>query len=109
MRIAERGDDMNERLIIRLLQDGQQLPVSSVTTDGVLMSSEEDNWPSGLVFEFDANNAGTRFQMDRVRKLNGWESFQFKLDCHVESGNLVFTGVRTNGFPSGSYWIRLRI
>ena len=99
---------MNERLIIHLMQDGRQLPVTSLTDDGVTIGSE-DTWPSGLVFEFDGNDLGTKSSINRVRSMNGWDSFQFKLNAHVESGSLVFSGVTANSLPSGTYWFRLRI
>jgi hypothetical protein len=99
---------MNERIVIRLMQNGQQLPVTSVTNDGVTIGSE-DTWPGGLMLEIDGNDAATKFRMDRVRQMNGWESYQFKLDCHTEAGNFIFSGVRANALPFGRYWFRLRI
>lgn len=100
---------MNERLVIRLVQDGRQLPITSLGNEGVIIGTEVDTWPTDLVLEFDADNAVTKFRMDRMRQINGWESFQYKLNLHVEGGDLVVTGVRANALPFGSYWVRLRI
>jgi hypothetical protein len=100
---------MNERLIIRLTQDGKQVSFSSISSDGVIINNEEDTWPSGLGLQFDGANEITRYRMGRVRTINGWETRTYKLDAHIEGGRLVFTGVTAMGLPAGSYWFRLFI
>ena len=43
---------MNERIIIRLTEDGRHLPINSLSTDGVMLRNETDATPRGLVVEF---------------------------------------------------------
>jgi hypothetical protein len=88
---------------------GAELPVSSISNEGVIISNEEDTWPCGLVLEFDGDNPVTRYRMDRIRRINGWGHWEYKLNLHVESGRLVVTGGRSDAMPDGSYWFRLRI
>jgi hypothetical protein len=99
---------MNERLIIQLQQDGNQLPVTGLSNDGISLGNE-DVFPSGLVLQIDGNDAATRQALDRVRVLNDWKPQEFRLDCHVESGDLVFSGVTARALPAGNYGFRLRI
>ena len=98
---------MNERLIIRLTQGGRQVSLTGLSGEGVIINSEEDTWPSGLGLQFDGDNDITRYRMERVRTINGWEPRTYKLDAHLEGGRIVFTGVTAQGLPAGSYWFRL--
>ncbi|MDQ3803675.1 MAG: hypothetical protein M3416_07585 [Acidobacteriota bacterium] len=100
---------MNERLIIRLTEDGRRLLINSLSADGVMLRNETDATPRGLLFEFDGNTQGTKDRMERVRRLHGWEPHQFKLLFHLSDGNLILTGVDHRSLPAGRYWFRLRI
>src|SRR5205085_11662066 len=100
---------MNEKIVGKLMQNGSQLPVTSLSAAGVTLGGEADNWPSGLVLEFDGNNVITRYRMNRVRQMSGWDHREYRLDLQLESGHLVCAGVRADALPAGTYWLRLRI
>ena len=100
---------MNERIRVRLVQNGKQLAINSLTQEGVMLNNEADAWPRGMMLEFDANNPITKSRMDRIRTIRGWDPMQFNLNCMVDSGDLVFSGADHDTLPAGGYWIRLRI
>lgn len=100
---------MNERIIIRLTEDGKHLPINSLSSDGVMLRNETDATPRGLVIEFDQDSPVTKFKMERVRTLRGWHPHIFNLNIQLFDGKLVITGVDPRALPPGRYWFRLRI
>lgn len=100
---------MNERIIIRLTEDGRHLPINSLTGEGLMLRNETDATPRGLVLEFDGNSPATKIRMEQVRKMRDWHPHVFNLDLQVFEGNLVITGVDSRSLPAGLYWFRLRI
>lgn len=100
---------MNERIIIRLTEDGKHLPINSLSSGGVMLRNETDATPRSLVIEFDGDSPATKFRMERVRTLRGWHPYVFKLDLQLFEGNLVITGVDSRSLPPGHYWMRIRI
>ena len=100
---------MNERIRVRLMQNGNQLAINSLNSDGVLLNDEQDAWPRGMMLEFDANNPRTKYRVDRIRTIRGWNPREFKLNVNVEGGDLLFSGVDHDTLPAGVYWIRLRV
>ena len=100
---------MNGTIRVRLLQNGRKLGVNSLNNRGVILQREIDAWPRGLTIEFDANNVITKYRMDRVRQLRGWEPRQFKLNVSVDSGDLVVSGIDHDTLPEGGYWLKVTI
>ncbi|MGH9843160.1 MAG: hypothetical protein ACREEM_30855 [Blastocatellia bacterium] len=100
---------MNERLLIRLMQDGAPLKLDAHSSEGVTLHSERDAWPRGLTLEFDTESPITRLRMDQVRQRQGWGSREYKLSLSLEDGALAVTGVEPRALPAGHYWFRLRI
>jgi hypothetical protein len=100
---------MNERIIIRLTEDGKHLPINSLSSEGVMLRNETDATPRGLVVEFDQDSPVTKIRMERVRQLRGWHPHIFNLNLQVFDGNLVITGVDARALPAGRYWFRLRV
>ncbi|HJQ31472.1 MAG TPA: hypothetical protein VJ866_04820 [Pyrinomonadaceae bacterium] len=100
---------MNERIIIRLTEDGKNLPINTLSDEGVTLRNETDATPRGLVIEFDQDSPVTKFRMERVRQLRGWDPFVFKLNVQLFDGKLVITGVDPRALPGGRYWFRLKI
>ena len=100
---------MNERIIIRLTEDGRALPINTLSDEGVTLRNETDATPRGLVIEFDQDSPVTKFRMDRVRQLRGWHPHIFNLNVQLFDGKLVITGVDPRALPGGRYWFRLRI
>jgi hypothetical protein len=100
---------MNERLLIRLKQDGAPVQITSLSRDGVTLNAETDAWPRALTLEFDADSPVTRYRLERVRQLNDWGSWEYRLNLSLAGGALVVTGVGPHGLPAGRYWFRLRV
>jgi hypothetical protein len=100
---------MNERIIIRLTEDGRHRPINSLSSEGVMLRNETDATPRGLVVEFDQDSPVTKIRMERVRQLRGWHPHIFNLNLQVFDGKLVITGVDPRALPAGRYWFRLRI
>lgn len=100
---------MNERIIIRLTEDGKHLPINTLSDEGVTLRSETDATPRGLVIEFDQDSPVTKIRMERVRQLRGWHPHIFNLNVQLFEGKLVITGVDPRALPGGRYWFRLRI
>jgi hypothetical protein len=100
---------MNERIIIRLTEDGRALPINTLSDEGVTLRNETDATPRGLVIEFDQDSPVTKIRMDRVRQLRGWHPHIFNLNVQLFDGKLVITGVDPRALPGGRYWFRLRI
>ena len=100
---------MNERIIIRLTEDGKHLPINSLTSEGLMLRNETDATPRGFALEFDGDNPIIKDRMARVRQLQDWHPHIFKLNLQIFEGNLVATGVNTRSLPPGRYWLRLRV
>jgi hypothetical protein len=100
---------MNERITIRLTEDGKFLPINSLTSAGIMLRNESDATPRGLVLEFDGDTPVTKLRMERVRTLRDWQPLEFKLGLQVFDGKLIVTGVDHRGLPAGRYWFRLKI
>jgi hypothetical protein len=100
---------MNERIIIRLTEDGRALPINTLSDEGVTLRNETDATPRGLVIEFDQDSPVTKFRMDRVRQLRGWHPHIFNLNVQLFDGKLIITGVDPRALPGGRYWFRLKI
>ncbi len=100
---------MNERIIIRLTEDGKHLPINSLSKEGVTLRNETDAMPRDLVIEFDQASPVTKIRMERVRQLHGWHPHIFNLSVQLFDGNLIITGVDPRSLPGGRYWFRLKI
>ncbi|HJR05929.1 MAG TPA: hypothetical protein VJ842_01430 [Pyrinomonadaceae bacterium] len=100
---------MNERLIIRLTEEGRHLPINSLSNDGVTLKNETDATPREVLFEFDGDGTAMKTRLDWVRSSHGWNPREFKLERNLSDGNLSFTGVDFRAFPEGLYWFRLTI
>ncbi|MBO0861271.1 MAG: hypothetical protein J2P21_22840 [Chloracidobacterium sp.] len=100
---------MRECVRFRFTQNGQPLCLRRISSDGVVLNSETDEWPRRLTLEFDADSPITRLRMDQVRQNKGWGSKEYKLKLSLQDGALVVTGVDPTTLPVGRYWFRLRI
>ncbi len=101
---------MNETFFIRLINNGQQIRLNSASREGVLLENEVDAWPRSFMMEFDGDTPVTKYRMDRVRQLNGWGIWDYRLQLfRATDGTIGVTGVTPTGLPPGSYWFRLKI
>lgn len=100
---------MNERVRIRLVKDGKTLGINGLSQDGILLNNETDAWPRGFTLRFGGDNPITRYRMNRVCTVEGWDLGKFKLNLIVRDGVLVVEGVKLDTFPAGTYWFDLQI
>lgn len=100
---------MNEAFQIRLRRDGRVWPIDAFGEDGIVLSNERDAFPRSVTIEFDARDEVTRYRMNRVRQLKGWQGWQFKLRAALADGMLSFSGDDANSLPGGRYWLRVGV
>jgi hypothetical protein len=100
---------MNERIRLRLMQQGAPIGISFLSDEGILLNGESDAWPRGFTLRFSAADDVTRNRMNRVGIIEGWEADRFKLLLSTNGGELLITGVKHDTFPAGRYRFDLRI
>ncbi len=100
---------MNEAFRLRLVRDGQFWPITSLSSDGIVLSNEHDAFPRTLTLEFDARSQVTAYRMNRVRQLNGWSAWTFQLHGTLLDGGFYFTGSDPLSLPGGNYWARITV
>jgi hypothetical protein len=100
---------VNEAFRVRLVRDGQFWPITSLSTDGIVLSNERDAFPRSFTLEFDARSQVTAYRMNRVRQLNGWSAWTFQLHGTLLDGGFSFTGADPLSLPSGNYWARITV
>lgn len=100
---------MNEGFQLRLRRSNRTWPIDSFSADGIVLSNERDAFPRSVTLEFDARSEVTRYRMNRVRLLKGWQSWQFELKVTLKDGMLMFVGDDQDALPGGAYWVRVDI
>jgi hypothetical protein len=99
---------MNELIEVRFLKGSKRLRVKRQVPGGIEFD-EPDPLERTVGIEFDARSASTRERMNSIRRIQGWDPGQFKLNVSVEDGSLILRGVNQHGLPEGLYKIRLQI
>ena len=87
---------------------GKRLPIKRRTPGGIEFD-EPDPIERTVGIGFDAGSDATRERMNSIRRLQGWEPGQFKLNVSVEDGCLMLRGVNEHALPEGLYKIRLEV
>ena len=100
---------MDEGFQLRLRRNGRTWPIDSFSADGIILSNERDAFPRTVTVEFDARSEVTRYRMNRVRQLKGWQGWQFDLKVTLKDGMLSFVGDDPRSLPGGFYWLRVDI
>jgi hypothetical protein len=100
---------MNERIRLRFMQEGSPVGISFLSDEGILFNNESDAWPRGFTLRFGGDDDITRYRMNRVCIIEGWEADRFKLQLSTSQGELLITGVKHDTFPAGRYWFELQI
>jgi hypothetical protein len=59
--------------------------------------------------QFTARDPITQMRMDSIRRIQGWDPGQFKLNLSTEDGSIVLRGVNEHALPEGRYQLRLQI
>jgi hypothetical protein len=100
---------MNEGFQLRLRRNGRTWPIDAFDANGIILSNERDAFPRSVTLEFDARSDVTRYRMNRVRQLKGWDGWQFNLKATLRDGMLAFAGDDPHSLPGGAYWLRVSI
>jgi hypothetical protein len=99
---------MNEYIEIRFLRKGRPFPLKRQLVGG-LEFDEPDPLERTVGITFDAASPATRERMNSIRRVQGWDPGQFKLEVVVEDGALVLRGVNQHALPEGLYKIKVEI
>jgi hypothetical protein len=100
---------MNEGFQLRLRRSGRTWPIDAFDANGIILSNERDAFPRSVTLEFDARSDVTRYRMNRIRQLKGWQGWQFNLKATLKDGMLAFAGDDQRSLPGGAYWLRVTI
>ena len=99
---------MNEYIEIRFRRKGRPFALKRQLAGGVEFD-EPDPLERTVGITFDAASAATRERMNSIRRVQGWDPGQFKLDLVVEDGAIILRGVNQHALPEGLYKIKVEI
>jgi hypothetical protein len=99
---------MNESIEVRFQKNGKRLRVKRQLPGGIEFE-EPDPLERTIGIQFSPQNEPTRMRMDSIRRMQGWEPGQFKLNMSVENGSIFLRGVDTHALPEGRYRLQLQI
>ena len=99
---------MNELIEVRFQKSGKRLRVKRQRPGGIEFD-ERDPLERTVGIEFGPRDEITRLRMDSIRRIQGWDPGQFKLNLAVEDGSVVLRGVNEHALPEGRYRIRIQI
>jgi hypothetical protein len=99
---------MNESIEIQFRKNGKRLRVKRQLPGGIEFD-ERDPLERTVGIRFSARDEITRMRMDSIRRIQGWDPGQFKLNVSVENGSIVLRGVNEHALAEGRYSIRLQV
>jgi hypothetical protein len=99
---------MNEFIEVRFQKNGKRLRVRRQVPGGIEFD-EPDALERTVGIGFDARSEATRERMNSIRRIQGWDPGQFKLNLAVENGSIVLRGVSEHALPEGLYRVRLEV
>jgi hypothetical protein len=99
---------MNEYMEINLRRNDKLLRVKRQVPGGVELD-EPDPIERSVFIGFDAADDITAYRLRRVRQLQGWDPFEFKLVVAVEDGAIVLRGVDAFSLPEGRYTLAVSL
>lgn len=99
---------MNEFIEVQFQKNGKRLRVKRQLPGGIEFD-EPDPLERTIGIQFSASNPITRLRMDSIRRIQGWEPGEFKLNLSVEDGSILLRGVDKHALPEGRYRIRFEI
>ena len=99
---------MNEYIEVRFRRNGKPFALKRQLTGGIEFD-EADPIERTVGITFDAASPATRERMNSIRRIQGWEPGQFKLDIAVEDGALILRGVSPHALPEGLYKLKVEI
>ena len=99
---------MNEFIEVGFQKDGRRLRIKRQLPGGIEFD-EPDAIERTVGIAFDARSEVTRERMNSIRRVQGWDPGQFKLNVSVEDGSLILRGVNQHSLPPGFYKLRFEI
>lgn len=99
---------MNEFIEVRFQKNGRRLRVRRQLPGGIEFE-EPDALERTVGIAFSPRSEATKVRMDSIRRIQGWEPGEFKLNRSVEDGSIVLRGVNEHALPEGDYKLRLQI
>ena len=99
---------MNEYIEVRFRRNGKPFPLKRQLTGGIEFD-EPDPLERTVGITFDAASPATRERMNSIRRIQGWDPGQFKLDVAVEDGALILRGSTPHALPEGLYKLKVEI
>jgi len=99
---------VNEFIEIRFRRNGKPFPLKRQLAGGIEFD-EPDPIERTVGITFHAASPATRERMNSIRRIQGWDPGQFKLNVAVEDGALVLRGVNQHALPEGLYKMKVEI
>jgi hypothetical protein len=99
---------MNELIEVQFKRNGKRLRVRRQLPGGIEFD-EADALERTVGIEFSPRNEITRLRMDSVRRIQGWQPGEFKLNLAVANGSIFLRGINEHALPEGRYGLRLQI
>jgi hypothetical protein len=99
---------MNEFIEVQFKKNDKRLRIRRQLPGGIEFE-EADPLERTVGIEFTPRNDITRFRLDSVRRIQGWQPGEFKLNLSVENGSILLRGVNEHALPEGRYGLRMQI
>ena len=99
---------MNESIEVRFRKNSKRLLVTRQRQGGIEFD-ESDPLERTIGIQFKPLGAATEFRVDSVRRNQGWDPGQFRLNVSVEEGSLILRGVNQHSLPEGKYRIQVQV
>jgi hypothetical protein len=99
---------MNELIEVQFKKNDKRLRVRRQLPGGIEFD-EPDALERTVGIGFSPRNEITRLRMDSVRRIQGWQPGEFKLNLSVANGSIFLRGVNEHTLPEGRYGLRLQV
>jgi len=99
---------VNEFIEVQFRKNDKRLRVRRQLPGGIEFD-EADPLERTVGIQFTPRNDITRVRMDSVRRIQGWQPGEFKLNLSVEDGSILLRGANEHALPEGRYGVRLQI
>jgi hypothetical protein len=99
---------VNEFIEVQFRKGDKRLRVRRQLPGGIEFD-ETDPLERTVGIQFTPRNEITRIRMDSVRRIQGWQPGEFKLNLSVANGSILLRGANEHALPEGRYGLRLQI
>jgi hypothetical protein len=108
MWLRQEVTSVNESIEVRFQRNEKRLKVKRQLPGGIEFD-ERDPLERTVGIQFSARDPVTRMRMDSIRRIQGWDPGQFKVNMSVGNGSILLHGVNQHALPEGRYGIRLQV